>query len=105
MREVIVAGGYADELQTGLSDALGSDLADASVWAALVAEGADYPEATDPAWVVVTVADGVASVPVTSSQASGHFWLWLKVQQGGRVWLVRVMDPDKPVRPWLIYVH
>ena len=100
-----MAGGYNDELRTALTDSLGADLSSAAVQAALVIEDSAYPPANASVWRVATLADGVVSIPLDSSQALGHFHLWLKVTSDGRVWLVRVMDPEDSDQPWLVWVH
>lgn len=110
MREVRLAGGYADVLDTELGDVLGRDLTGATVKAMLWPEGDTYPTAGEVGWQTPTAELGAGGGTVAmsvSGAVAGHFHWWLKLTVPGlpAPVLLRVRDPDDPNLPWHIWVH
>lgn len=108
MLDVPLSGGFNYPLVTDLEDTL-AGLEGATVKGALVAEGATWPPANDPAWLPCTVSaaadTAVVSQVVPSGHDLGHFHWWLWVVSGSLSIVVQVRDPDDPDQPWLIWVH
>jgi hypothetical protein len=80
-----ISGGYSDYVRGTLSDALGHDLATATLKVALFLEGQPAPSIGDSRWqppdAITYPAVGQAEVRLLVSETSGYavggrYWLW-----------------------------